>query len=90
MTDEMIWFLMTKPRPRIVGRVCQQTEFVCARPVWGDGRVNGDFHGLCSRCWHAWNMWHGKYVTMKANPASILNNGNVDRLRFLTGPELPE
>ncbi len=83
MSDEMIMFLLSKPRPRIVGRVCQQPDFACKRPVWGDGRVNGDFHGLCARCWHAWNAWHGKYVTFQVNPASRLNTGNVDDLRFL-------
>lgn len=89
--SDMTWFLLTKPRPKIIGKTCQQTEFVCKRPWWGnDGRVNGEFHGLCPLCWHAWNAWHGKYVTLQANPASMLNTGNVGALRFLTGNELPD
>lgn len=90
-SSEMAVFLLTKPRPTIVGRVCQQKDFVCKRPQWGDGRVSGDFYGLCPMCWHAWNAWHGKYVTFRANPAAaLLGSTSIETLRFLTGTELPE
>lgn len=49
----------------------------CGRPVWGDGEgVNGRGEGLCSRCWHEWNAFHGDYTTMQANPAASLLSGN--------------
>lgn len=86
MSAEMVWWLLTKPSYSF-GPRCQTTEFVCKRPMWGDGRVNGDYHGLCSLCWHAWNAWHGKYVTFRANPAALLDASNINRLRF---NELPE
>lgn len=48
----------------------------CGRPVWGDGKgVQGRGEGLCSRCWHEWNAFHGDYTTMQANPAASLLSG---------------
>lgn len=61
----------------------------CARPVWGDGRVDGEFYGLCSRCWHEYNAFHGHYVTTAANPAAAkLGMVGIQRLTF--GATLPD
>lgn len=87
----LFWHLMRKP-PRIVGRVCQSKTLVdrgdgvaerCKRPVWGDGRVDGEFYGYCSRCWHQYNAFHGHYRTMQANPAAAkLDVIGIQRLTF--------
>ena len=62
----------------------------CMRPVWGDGRVDGEFYGLCSQCWHEYNAFHGHYVTMQANPAShALGKRGIERLTFADQPPLP-
>ncbi len=42
----------------------------CTRPIWGDGKVDGIEHNLCSRCWHSWVAIHGPYRLMQANPAA--------------------
>jgi len=48
----------------------------CSRPQWGDGRgVAGKGEGLCSRCWHEYNAFHGDYTTLTANPAASLLSG---------------
>lgn len=102
MSGEMMAFLLTKPRPRVVGKTCQCEKLVdrgahrertlCTRPVWGDGRVNGDFHGLCSKHWHEWNAFHGSYLTMQANPASHqLGPEGIAKLTFAAQTkQLPE
>ncbi len=71
-TMDLAWmaFLATKPRPRLVGKTCASDQRACRRPVWGDGRVDGEWYGLCSRCWHEHNAFHGVYLTMQANPAA--------------------
>ncbi len=90
---DLVWsvFLLTKPRPKIVGKTCQSDQRVCRRPWWSnDGRVDGDFYGLCSRCWHEYNAFHGKYVTMMANPAAAKLSLNAIRNAMLFGAgELP-
>jgi hypothetical protein len=91
-TDEMALFLLTKPRPRISGRYCQSRESVdrgdgvgqpCRRPMWNDGRVNGEWWGLCSRCWHSHQLIHGGIAVMRANPAShTLTRQAIAKLTF--------
>lgn len=82
-------WLATKPRPRIVGRMCQSEQRTCRRPVWGDGRVDGEFYGMCSRCWHEHNAFHGHYVTMQVNPAAArLTADNISRLTFNRLPDI--
>lgn len=62
----------------------------CLRPPWGDGRVDGDFYGMCSRCFHEYIAFHGKYQTMLANPAShALGKRGIERLTFADQPPLP-
>lgn len=64
----------------------------CGRPVWGDGQgVRGQGEGLCSRCWHEHNAFHGAYTTMTANPAaSLLSGSKIEQMSDLFGGnELP-
>ena len=85
-TMDLSWmaFLATKPRPRLIGAMCQSENRPCKRPVWGDGRVDGEWYGLCSRCWHEWNAFHGHYVTMQANPAAMtINAFTINVMRFM-------
>lgn len=98
VTGEMLEFLLTKQPPRFSGRMCQShyhdhdERGRCIRPVWGDGRVNGDFYGFCSKCWHVWNSFHGSYLTMQANPASHqLGPEGIAKLTFAAQTkQLPE
>lgn len=100
ISDAWLWRLM-QPRPRLVGKRCQRERPVgpdgdrrierCKRPVWGDGRVDGEFYGMCSRCWHEYNAFHGHYQTMQANPAPAkLDGTGTQRLTFSDQPRLPE
>ena len=90
LNNTMLLFLLTKPAPRLVGRTCASDQRECKRPVWGDGRVDGEWYGLCSRCWHEYNAFHGKYVTTMANPAAAKLSLNAIRNAMLFGAsELP-
>lgn len=74
MTDEMIFFLCLKPRPRLIGAVCCSDKAVdrgpgempgaCTRPVWMDQ--------LCSACWHERQSFHGRWALFQRNPAAAL------------------
>lgn len=65
------------------------SEGHCTRPMWGDGRVDGEHYGLCSQCWHEHNAFHGHYVTMQANPAAAkLDAFSIKSLTF--GATLPD
>lgn len=89
ITDDMAVFLLTKPEARLTGATCASSR-TCRRPVWGDGRVDGEWHGLCSFCWHEWNAFHGSYTTLRANPAAAnLSLDNI-RERLTFGAELPD
>ena len=89
LDPDMILFLLTKPQPRLVGKTCQSEQRECKRPIWGDGRVDGEWYGLCSRCWHEHNAFHGHYITMQANSAAAkLGRVGIQRLTF--GATLPE
>jgi hypothetical protein len=82
-SNSMWLFMLTKPRPKLIGPTCQSDQRVCNRPVWGDGRVDGEWYGLCSRCWHEHNAFHGHYVTLQANPAAAkLDGTGIQRLTF--------
>jgi hypothetical protein len=99
-TAEVVEYLLTKPEARIVGAVCESTTLVdhgpgngygrCTRPVWGDGYVSGVWRGMCSRCWHVYNAFHGDWQTMRANPAShLLGEEGIRRLTFTRGDTDP-
>ena len=87
---DWVLFLALKPGFKF-GKTCQSDQRVCKRPWWSnDGRVDGDFFGLCSRCWHEYNAFHGKYVTTMANPAAAKLSLNAIRNAMLFGAgELP-
>lgn len=84
---------------RIIGRVCTYPQPVdqgrgvagpCKRPIWGDGRINGNGYHWCSRCWHMHQLIHGGVGVFRANPAShTLNRQAIDKLTFKDQP-LPE
>lgn len=94
LSCEMAAWLLTKPRPRIVGRTCESpfhhAEGGCRRPVWMAFEFRGDVLCYCSRCWHLHNALYGKYVTMQANPAAAklgsglggLDKTAIDSLTF--------
>lgn len=101
--DELTLFLLTKTPPRLrAASRCRQVRHAgpeharrttrCSRGVWGDGHIlsgkGNEYYGYCSRCWHEWAAFHSPYTTFQANPASLLNTGNVNTLRF--GDALPE
>lgn len=98
MDFDMLLFLSAKPRPRLIGATCchvktfgpdgELTTERCVRPRWGDGRVDGDWYGYCSAHWHEYNAFHGRYLTMQANPAAAkLDGTGIRRLTFgSTGP----
>lgn len=90
LSPDMIVFLLTKQGARLrVEQCCQSDQRECRRPMWGDGRVDGEFYGLCSRCWHEFNAFHGHYTTMQANPAAAkLDGTGIQRLTF--GTTLPD
>jgi hypothetical protein len=99
LDEDVLLFLLTKKPPTLVGKRCQQEREAgpdgdrrierCKRPVWGDGRVDGEFYGFCSRCWHEHNAFHGHYTTMQANPAAAkLDGTGIQRLTF--GATLPD
>lgn len=61
----------------------------CTRPIWGDGRVDGNWHGLCALCWHNWMAFHGAYRLMSVNPAaSHLTRANIELLTFSKLPDI--
>ncbi len=70
----------------------------CTRPVWGDGRVDGDWYGLCALCWHNWCAFHGAYRLMQLNPAAAaITQSALEKLYVTRGfgrplglPPLPE
>lgn len=92
-SDVLLW-LASKPRPRLVGKTCIQKRPAgpddarrwerCRRPQWGDGSgIGGKGEGLCSRCWHEYNLFHGSYMTMQANHAAAkLDATAIQRLTF--------
>lgn len=83
ITGEMLCFLLTKTPPRLIGPTCQSDQRACARPVWGDGRLNGSWFGLCSRCLHQHLAFHSPYTTLQANPAAAkLDGTGIQRLTF--------
>lgn len=83
MHYDTLIFLLTKPEPRLVGRVCQSPDPVdrgprhsagpCTRPVWMDD--------LCSRCWASRMAFHGQWTLFQANPAASLLSG--DKIRSM-------
>jgi hypothetical protein len=93
--DDVLIFLLTKreaqvnkahrcQRPTPVDRGPGEEPGPCRRAMWGDGFVDGEWHGLCSACWHEWNAFHGRFQTMKANPAAAkIDNAGLARL-FIT------
>ena len=91
LAGDMVLFLLTKSSPKLRRSCCSpyhDHEGGCKRPVWGDGRVDGEFYGYCSRCWHLHNCFHGHYTTMQANPAAAKLDGvGIQRLTF--GATLP-
>ncbi len=88
LSPMMSAWLLLKPRPRVIGACCQSDQRACKRPVWGDGRVDGEWYGLCSRCWHEWNAFHGHYTTMQANPAAAKLDLTSLRRLFIEPEEL--
>lgn len=56
----------------------------CTRPVWGDGRMNGEWHGLCSLCWHHKQGFEGKYRLMQLNPAAAAITDSALEKLFVT------
>lgn len=80
---DLAWmaFLATKPRPKLIGAVCQNCNLVdhgpgadpapCTRPVWMDM--------LCSKCWHMRMAFNGRWSLLQANPAASLLSGQKIR-----------
>lgn len=102
MNDDLLLFLLLKPRPKLVGPTCV-SRMVRDR-LAGHTITTGRFiigeagpcrqpvwkDDLCSDCWHCSQM-HGAYTMMKANPAAAsLGWAGIERLTFHErGPELP-
>lgn len=97
ISTEMLVFLFEKKPPRIIGRACTYPQHVdkgpgrdpgpCTRPVWGDGRVNGNGYHWCSQCWRMHQLIHGGVGVFRANPAShTLNRQAIDKLTFKDQP----
>lgn len=90
--DETIIYLLTKPAVRLrtehtctadipVDRGPGREPGPCARPIWGDGTVDGVRFDMCSRCWHFWAAFHSHYRLFQANPAAAaITDSALERL----------